>query len=196
MNVWDIITRCSGKCGPPLTFAELNVENYCEIGVREGNTFKTRVPYVSGTAIAIDCWDLYETKSQNDMGRTKSFAENQYVTLDTYYKMYDNVKIIKGFSNDEKIVNTFEDEFFNVIFIDGDHSYEVCLADLEKWWPKVKSGWILCGHDYCENQFGVKQAVDEFRNRTEISKNIINWRVHDTDNGRKNPNPTFFIQKR
>ena len=111
-DIWNIIEKCSGKCGPPTTFAELKVENYCEIGVREGNTFKTRVPHVSGTSVAIDCWDLYEQSSQNDMGRERSQAENQYIELDTYYKMYDNVKIIKGFSNDEKIVNTFEDEFF------------------------------------------------------------------------------------
>lgn len=195
-NVWDIIEKCSGKCGPPTTFAELKIENYCEIGVREGNTFKSRTSSVSGTAVAIDCWDLYEKDSQNDMGRVRSEAENQYILLNDLYKSDENVEIIKAFSNDETVVDKFEDEFFNVIFIDGDHSYEGCLEDLEKWWPKVKSGWILCGHDYCKNQFGVKKAVDEFRSRDEISKDIVNWRVHDNDEGRENPNPTFFIQKR
>ena len=51
------------------------------------------------------------------------------------------------------------------VFIDADHSYEGCKADIEHWLPKLKTNGILCGHDY-ENsdypKFGVKKAVDEF----------------------------------
>ena len=51
------------------------------------------------------------------------------------------------------------------VFIDADHSYEGCAADIAAWAPKVKPGGWLCGHDYDVPQFpkfGVKQAVDEF----------------------------------
>mgnify|MGYP001581580474 CR=1 FL=1 len=47
------------------------------------------------------------------------------------------------------------------IFIDADHSYEQCKADIEAWWPHVLPRGILCGHDY-EMFPGVKQAADEF----------------------------------
>jgi uncharacterized Rossmann fold enzyme len=50
-------------------------------------------------------------------------------------------------------------------FIDADHSYEGCKADLEAWAPKITLGGWLCGHDYDNPafpQFGVKRAVDEF----------------------------------
>lgn len=51
------------------------------------------------------------------------------------------------------------------VFIDADHSYEGCKADIEAWGSRVKPGGWLCGHDY-ENteypKFGVTQAVDEF----------------------------------
>ena len=41
------------------------------------------------------------------------------------------------------------------------------LEDLEAWFPKVKPGGILAGHDYADidfgrTDFGVKSAVDEF----------------------------------
>jgi predicted O-methyltransferase YrrM len=56
------------------------------------------------------------------------------------------------------------------VFIDGDHLYEPCLADLEAWWPKVRSGGWLFGHDidnpapkYAD--WGVRQAVEEFAGR-------------------------------
>lgn len=51
------------------------------------------------------------------------------------------------------------------VFIDADHSYEGCKADLDAWYPKLKDGGLLSGHDYNNKQcagFGVTQAVDEF----------------------------------
>jgi hypothetical protein len=50
-------------------------------------------------------------------------------------------------------------------FIDADHSYEGCAADIAAWWPKIKPGGWLCGHDYANPafpKFGVTRAVDEF----------------------------------
>ena len=44
-----------------------------------------------------------------------------------------------------------KDGFFDLVFIDGDHSYEATLSDIELWLPKVARGGILCGHD-CEGR--------------------------------------------
>jgi hypothetical protein len=52
------------------------------------------------------------------------------------------------------------DESLDFVFIDADHTYEACRADILAWAPKVKrTGWIA-GHDYHEFP-GVKKAVDE-----------------------------------
>ncbi len=51
------------------------------------------------------------------------------------------------------------------VFLDGDHSYLGCAADIEAWLTTLKPGGLLCGHDYDHPEFphfGVKQAVDEF----------------------------------
>lgn len=49
-------------------------------------------------------------------------------------------------------------------WIDGNHRYEWVKADLEAYWPKVRPGGVLCGHDYHDTppHVGVKSAVDEF----------------------------------
>lgn len=67
--------------------------------------------------------------------------------------------------------NTFENDTFDLVYIDADHTYESVKKDLYAWYPKVKSGGIFSGHDYCEyyikqsdTKFGVVQAVDEFIN--------------------------------
>lgn len=55
-------------------------------------------------------------------------------------------------------------------FVDGDHRMEQCLADLEAWWPKIKPGGWLLGHDIDNpapefQHFGVREAVQEFWRR-------------------------------
>ena len=72
------------------------------------------------------------------------------------------VEIIQGKSTVEH--NRFEDGTFDFIYIDADHSYEAVKKDLENWFPKLKSGGVFAGHDYCEKAgFGVIKAVDEFK---------------------------------
>ena len=52
----------------------------------------------------------------------------------------------------------FSDESVDLVFIDADHTYEGCLADIRAWWPKVKPGGWMLGHDFLA-KYGVPQAV-------------------------------------
>lgn len=54
----------------------------------------------------------------------------------------------------------FQDKTFDLVYIDGDHTYEGVMKDLAAWYPKVKKGGIICGDDI--GWPGVKKAVDEF----------------------------------
>jgi hypothetical protein len=54
---------------------------------------------------------------------------------------------------------------YDFVFLDADHSYEGCKADIAAWAPRIKPGGWLGGHDYANAafpKFGVTQAVDEF----------------------------------
>ena len=62
----------------------------------------------------------------------------------------------------EKASLTFADNGSDLIFIDGDHSYEGCRSDLYAWYPKLKPGGIMIGHDYVHSWPGVIQAADQF----------------------------------
>jgi len=59
-------------------------------------------------------------------------------------------------------VKLFLDESFDWIYIDADHTQ--AGADAEAWWPKVKSGGWLTGHDYMTvgKHITVKTQIDEF----------------------------------
>jgi len=56
----------------------------------------------------------------------------------------------------------FEDGSVDIVFIDGDHSYNGCHRDVVAWLPKVRKGGWIGGHDYAHPKQGeVKRAVDE-----------------------------------
>lgn len=59
----------------------------------------------------------------------------------------------------------FPDEYFDWVYIDGNHLYEYVKADLELALAKTRPGGFIAGDDYTEGgwwQGGVKKAVDEF----------------------------------
>lgn len=62
----------------------------------------------------------------------------------------------------------------DMVFVDGDHSYEGCRGDIEAWLPHIKPGGLLAIHDYNKQMLpadpqgphpkpwpGVNQAVNE-----------------------------------
>jgi hypothetical protein len=73
----------------------------------------------------------------------------------------NKVVLHKGLSG--QISQEFPDEYFDWIYIDAGHSYEEVKSDLNCWYPKVKAGGFITGHDYIEKTwYGVVQAVNEF----------------------------------
>lgn len=42
----------------------------------------------------------------------------------------------------------FPDNSFDFIYVDARHDYLGVLEDLSKWWPKLRVGGIMAGHDY------------------------------------------------
>lgn len=54
------------------------------------------------------------------------------------------------------------DGSLDFVFIDAQHTYEACKEDIETWFPKVRPGGLITGHDYRWD--GVNRAVHEFAN--------------------------------
>lgn len=70
------------------------------------------------------------------------------------------VKIIRDYSL--QAVRLFPDAYLDWLHFDGNHLQ--LTEDLVAWWPKVKSGGWLTGHDYTvtSDYIRVKPAVDAF----------------------------------
>lgn len=162
----------------------LQSPNICEVGSRNGDFFYN-VLYTENCqmAIIVDIWRNTGDLNQNDSDYSQEELDNQYKTV--FKKMLkcdnNNIKIIREFSN--KAASFFEDETFDFVYIDADHSYHGCLQDLNSWYPKIKIGGILAGHDFISPEltirfghkttFGVVEAVKTFLKNCNIEKNLI-----------------------
>ncbi|MCX8042509.1 MAG: class I SAM-dependent methyltransferase [Desulfobacterota bacterium] len=62
---------------------------------------------------------------------------------------------------------TWEDASLDVIFIDGDHSFQPCFDDIVHWFPKLKPEGRMIGHD-ATPQGGVRKALATFKEKTGI----------------------------
>jgi hypothetical protein len=66
-------------------------------------------------------------------------------------------------------------EPLDFVYIDANHNYEYVKEDLEAWYPKLKKGGILSGHDYPTES--VRRAVDEFceKNKLKLVSTTPDW---------------------
>lgn len=71
----------------------------------------------------------------------------------------------------------------DLIFVDGDHSYAGCMADIEAWLPYVRKGGVMAFHDFGSRASGVTEAIFEtikagqFAEVVGVANTIIAFRV-------------------
>jgi hypothetical protein len=115
----------------------------------------------------VDSWGDYE---QSYVESDDYHGQLTDASQETFFKMAQaSVKPFNGRAviHRDKSINVARKapEALDFVFIDADHSYEGCKADIEAWAPKIRPGGLLCGHDYDNTeypQWGVRRAVDEY----------------------------------
>ncbi len=68
----------------------------------------------------------------------------------------------------------FSDSVLDFCYLDADHSFEAVTQDISLWYPKVRSGGILAGHDLFASELpGVTNAVINFALKYQLEVNVI-----------------------
>ena len=157
---------------------KMAVEKICEVGVKDGGNFRTLLVPSVKVAVAIDIWTETGIKSQNDDSCAQQELDRQYMGLVNLSQRDPRVQVIKDFSLN--CCGGFQDNYFDMVYIDADHTEEAVYADLLAWYPKVRAGGVLSGHDYCECtlgcgvKFGVIPAVNRFVKENNLSLHVDN----------------------
>ena len=101
-----------------------------EIGRKKGGSLFV----LAGANKAVPIYSV-DIKPRNDARLRSVFQRHQ---------IGNNVELIVGDSQTVKYPQIGE---IDLLFVDGDHTYEGCLRDLENWWPNVATGGHIVVHD-------------------------------------------------
>lgn len=144
--------------------------NYKEI---EGWLTDKEAEFLAESAKGKLCLEIGTFKGKSTTCLSKTARKVFTIDIFAYSKIEDTIKNLESLKNVELIpafstqaAYLFNDFFFDLIFIDGDHEYESVKEDIACFKNKLKRGGMLIFHDYVSgihgDNFGVKQAVDEY----------------------------------
>ncbi len=76
-----------------------------------------------------------------------------------------------------QVAHLVEDESLDFVYIDAAHDRKSVTDDINSWYPKVRSGGIVSGHDYSGGHKGLRKAVDEFTDEHHYKMSLLttNW---------------------
>lgn len=155
-----------------------------EIGVHLGDFSQQIIDYLSPQELhLIDPWERQSLPvySKSWYGGSVSQVEMDSRYQSVLNRFADNIQtsqVIIHRNYSSNVLLTFPDNYFDWIYIDGNHLYEYVKIDLELSLRKVKTGGYIAGDDYRRGawwQGGVKRAVDEFRD----NQNVELVKVHN-----------------
>lgn len=141
-----------------------------EIGVYCGLNSRSISNFWKGTIILVDPWEKLDNWNSQINERDLKVCYER--TLEET-KIFEDRRIIIKKESLEAAEELFGIFVLDWVYIDAQHSYEACKADIEAWYRLVRTGGIISGHDYLDGtreegyveDFGVKSAVDEFADK-------------------------------
>jgi hypothetical protein len=147
-----------------------------EIGVWKGDFSEKILEVVKPKKLhLIDPW-LFMPKYRNRwygglVAKNQKDMTSIYHDVRRRFKKNKNVIIHRATSQDAS--SLFKNDYFDWIFLDGNHSYEYVKKDIELYLSKIKKGGFIAGDDYwwrIREGFPVKRAVDEMVRRKKLTK--------------------------
>lgn len=163
----SLVSQLHGRSNPtPLTIVEVGVDigSFASTALKEFRRLGTRI----GTYTLVDPWEPIEGSQLGQADAFRSAAEAAAV-------FWPVSKLIQATSS--KAARLFDDESVDFVFVDAMHSYQAVRDDLDTWWPKVRPGGLLSGHDYSpekpERFPGPIAAAQELAHRFGLSHELI-----------------------
>lgn len=174
MSVDQLLNEQPGVKWTPYIPIENRPINYLEIGCHKG----THVQQIARSYCAHPESKIYCIDPWEDYDEYPEYRDQQ----ETIFKMFqtsiephkDKCVVIRGFSEEE--VPSFDDEFFDIIYIDGNHETEYVYIDAVLSLQKVKKGGYLVFDDYYAGAWdsvvrGVDMFLRDYKNYIEVVAN-------------------------
>ena len=170
-----------------------------ELGVQRGIYAKTILSQWHNCTEyhLVDLWAVQENYEDIANVNQEQQDNNYKLTLDTLSPWTSKIHVCRNYTT--ACVTKFEDQYFDYIYVDARHDFKGVYEDLIHYWPKLRVGGIMAGHDYVtqddvlynqdwtknydgtidETRTVVKGAVDKFANsvcrQITVSYRENNW---------------------
>lgn len=120
----------------------------CEVGV-QGAVFSQiilkQIPALEKFYL-VDPWE--QQTNYKDMANVTNEQHEQILSVAKHRisPWEDKVVILRGYST--VMCKQIPDNSLDFVYIDARHDYKGCQEDINAFWPKVKTGGVMAGHDY------------------------------------------------
>lgn len=168
-----------------------------EIGSFKGQFANTLAKSWNGKLYMVDVWRPLSIDEYDDASNHKDHIDAYAEAMNNIRGMEDKAFMLR--MKGEEACDIFSDESLDFVYIDANHTYDGVKNDLKDWYPKVKSGGLVMGHDYLPKNFypegtkdiplhlfpegkeeetyyagmfGVNPAVDEFAHENGYDVNV------------------------
>jgi hypothetical protein len=134
--------------------------HFVEVGSWKGKSSAFMITEIlnSNKKIKFDCVDTFEGGPEHNNIDTSNLYDIFISNMKPFENNYNVLKMTSVEASKQ-----YEDNSLDFVFIDACHDYECVNEDIKVWYPKVKIGGILAGHDYPAFP-GVVRAVHEHIN--------------------------------
>jgi predicted O-methyltransferase YrrM len=140
--------------------------HFVEVGSYKGRSTSFLAVEIAncGRQIRLDCVDTWKGNEEHQAGQP---YEDSDVVNDKLYEVFmANMAPVSSLITPMRMTSleaaaTYADQTLDFVFLDGDHGYAAVKADIAAWWPKLKHGAILSGHDYSLDWPEVMRAANE-----------------------------------
>jgi hypothetical protein len=144
---------------------------FLEIGVFRGQILSIVEYLATKSGKSVDRWGVTPLDSSD--GHWESNYPHDIAKLHNTFSIPHDWNLIKGSSTDPGIIELVKsldrDDYFDILYIDGGHAYDVVKSDVEHYAPLVKSGGYLVIDD-CNNQLDMPDGY--FRGIESVSKAV------------------------
>jgi len=128
-----------------------------EIGSWKGRSTTALLEGCQKLVLAVDNWSGHDPAS-NGMLEETAADEDIYATFMQNTAAYSEKLVVCRMSSVEAATAQCGNRF-DMVFIDGEHTYEGCKADIDAWLPLTDK--LIAFHDYSTAWPGVMKAVNE-----------------------------------
>jgi len=145
---------------------DVKPKRFAEMGVWKSHLTKYLLKSKCASIIeeywAIDQWRVLGPEHGRMSRLTVADWRSLYFYCCRLMIYFPQLKVVK--STTMEAVSLFENQYFDMVFVDANHFYDRVKADILAWMPKIKRGGFITGHDYNmgrRKKHNVKQAVDD-----------------------------------